>query len=63
MKLLVDIKSHSKNVIYSQAYDDLLSGRNNIKEELKDPPSSTKPEVGGVERDPQLRTALQNYNW
>ncbi|MPC15472.1 hypothetical protein E2C01_008263 [Portunus trituberculatus] len=44
-----------------QAYDDLLSGRNNIKEELKEPPSS-KPEAG-VERDPQLRTALQNYNW
>ncbi|XP_063878953.1 major facilitator superfamily domain-containing protein 6-like isoform X1 [Scylla paramamosain] len=44
-----------------QAYDDLLSGRNNIKEELKEPPLS-KPEAG-VERDPQLRTALQNYNW
>lgn len=51
-----------REVVCLQAYDDLLSGRNNIKEELKDP-SSSKPKVGCVERDPQLRTALQNYNW
>ena len=47
--------------MFLQAYDDLLSGRNNLKEELKEPPLS-KSEAG-VERDPQLRTALQNYNW